>query len=159
MIFVAVSTGHFDPLIRVCNELKDKYDFLGQVGMSRVRAEFEHFITAPPEKIESCMAQAELVVTHAGTGMLSSLFRLKKRHVLIPKQIRYGELNDGQVELARKWGELGIGTLCMDVEQLAQAIETCRRSSPQWVRLPSMGQSVRQALGWEVAPACERVAP
>jgi UDP-N-acetylglucosamine transferase subunit ALG13 len=50
--------------------------------------------------------------------MLSLLYRLRKPTIIVPKQVRYGEANDGQVELAKKWAELGMGILYrMDVEE------------------------------------------
>lgn len=147
MILVAVSTGHFDPLIEACSRLGSRYAFLGQIGSGTVVPPFPHFRTAPPEEIERRMAEAELVVTHAGTGMLSQLYRLTKRTVVVPKQSRYGESNDGQVELARKWAELGICTLCMDVDRLGEAIEKCRESTPHFPRLPSLGAHFRDLLG------------
>lgn len=145
MIFVVVSTGHFDPLIAACSRLHPTYDFIGQIGSSQVEPPFSHFKTASPSQLESYMARAELVVTHAGTGMLSMLYGLKKKCVVVPKQIRYGEANDGQVELARKWQELGIGVLCLDVNELSNAIESVvgwiqyfrfSRSGPQPEKVP-----------------------
>ena len=47
---------------------------------------FPHFRMGSPQEIEKKMREAELVVSHAGTGMLSMLYRLKKKTVVIPKQ-------------------------------------------------------------------------
>ncbi|MEZ4750530.1 MAG: glycosyltransferase [Bdellovibrionota bacterium] len=146
MIFIVVSTGHFDPLIAACSRLSADYEFVGQIGSSQVEPPFSHFKTASPSQLESYMARAELVITHAGTGMLSMLYGLKKKCVVVPKQIRYGEANDGQVELAQKWQELGIGVLCMDVENLRTAIEKCRRLDPVFPVFPSLGRSLRKSL-------------
>lgn len=147
-IFIVVSTGHFDPLIAECERLKDKFDFRGQIGSGTVVPTFSHFRTGEPQQIEKEMRDAELVVAHAGTGMLSMLYRLKKRAVVIPKQIRYGEANDGQVELAKKWGELGMAVLCMDVNDLEMAIAECRGRSPKFPAFPSLGAELRRHLGW-----------
>ena len=149
MIFIVVSTGHFDPLLKACEKLKDRYAFLGQIGMGSFVPSFEHFRTAPPKVIEEKMRKAELVISHGGTGMLSMLYRLKKRAVVIPKQIRYGEANDGQVELARKWGELGMATFCLDVEEIGQAIEACRKSEPIFPVFPSVGKAFRREWGMD----------
>ena len=149
MIFVVVSTGHFDPLIAECERLKDRFDFFGQIGMGSVVPSFRHFRTGEPAEIERHMRDAELVVSHAGTGMLSMLYRLRKRAVVLPKQVRYGESNDGQVELARKWGELGMAVLCMDVRDLERSIAECRAREPKFPPFPSLGAHLRDALGWE----------
>lgn len=143
MIFVTVSTGHFDPLLRACARLAHKYSFEGQIGSGTFVPPFPHFRTGSTAEIEAKMREAELVVTHAGTGMLSMLYRLQKPCVVIPKQMRYGEANDGQVELARKWGELQMGVLCMDVNNLEAAIEECRQKNWVFPQIPSLGEGLR----------------
>lgn len=139
MILVVVSTGHFDPLLEACNALYPRYPFEGQIGSSSFEPSFPWKRTVRPEGLRRWMQAAELVVTHAGTGMLSMLYELGKRAVVVPKQRRYGEANDGQVELARKWGELGLGTLCLDVRDLERAIQLCRQRSLPTVGFPSLG--------------------
>lgn len=146
MIFVTVSTGHFDPLMRACARLSHKYEFVGQIGSGVFVPPFPHFRTGTTQEIESKMHEAELVITHAGTGMLSMLYRLQKPCVVVPKQMRYGEANDGQIELARKWGELKMGILCLDVNDLEAAIEECRQKHPQFPQMPSLGEGLRTDL-------------
>jgi UDP-N-acetylglucosamine transferase subunit ALG13 len=146
VILVVVSTGHFDPLIRECARLSHQFNFLGQIGSGSFIPPFRHFRTVDPEGLKAHMLEAELVVSHAGTGMLSMLYQLKKSCVVIPKQIRYGESNDGQVELARKWGELGAGVLCMDVTELEAAIQRCRSSPPRFPLFPRLGERLRTEL-------------
>ncbi len=146
MIFVTVSTGHFDPLMRACARLARKYDFVGQIGSGTFVPPFAYFRTGSTQDIEAKMRDAELVVTHAGTGMLSMLYRLQKPCVVVPKQMRYGEANDGQIELAKKWGELKMGILCLDVNELEAAIEECRIKHPQFPIMPSLGEGLRTDL-------------
>lgn len=146
MIFVVVSTGHFDPLIAACNRLSGKYSFFGQIGMSKVEPNFPYFRTAPPQELENHMRDAELVISHAGTGMLSMLYRLKKPTIICPKQIRYGESNDGQVELGRKWAALGMGILCLDVNDLEESIEASYRKRFQFPEFPHLGRTLAQSL-------------
>lgn len=146
MILVAVSTGHFDPLIAECARLYPRYDFVGQIGSSTVTPPFPYVRTAPPGEIEALMKRAELVVSHGGAGMTAMLYRLRKKAVIIPKQQRYGEANDLQVELARKWGELDAAVICMDVEKLASAIEECRARNFEYGQVPALGAHVRTLL-------------
>ncbi len=147
MILIVVSTGHFDPLIAECNRISSKYEFLGQIGNSTVEPVFPYFRTAPHAKIESCMKDAELVISHGGAGMTAMLNRLKKPNVIIPKQKRYGEANDLQVELARKWAELGMTVLCMDVEKIEESIEKCRQTKLKFPQFPSLGKYLVGQLG------------
>jgi UDP-N-acetylglucosamine transferase subunit ALG13 len=151
MIFVVVSTGHFDPLIKECERISPKFDFLAQTGSSLIKTSFPSFKMATPPQIESHMKQAELVVSHGGAGMTAMLYRLRKKAIIIPKQKRYGEKNDLQVELARKWGQLGMGEFILDVGDLEAAIRRCRKQEYQFPRFASLGQHLTGILGFESA--------
>lgn len=139
MIFITVSTGHFDPLIEAADKLSSKFDFFAQIGMGSYEPKFKHVRTVPPDVLQKYMQEAELVISHAGTGMLSMLYRLKKKTIVIPKQARYGEANNGQVELAQKWDELGSAMLCMDVKDLETSIKRSRDFTPQFPSFSSIG--------------------
>lgn len=147
MIFVTVSTGHFDPLIEACDKLKAHYEFFGQIGMGSFVPNFLHVRTVPPTELEKYMREASLVISHAGTGMLSMLYRLKKKVIIVPKQARYGEANNGQVELAQKWDELGMGLLCMDVHDLHKMIKRSETFTPVFPTFPSIGKSLLNEWG------------
>lgn len=153
MILIVVSTGHFDPLIEACARLYPKYDFYGQIGSSTVVPPFPHVRTIPPGEVERLMKEAELVISHGGAGMTAMLHRLQKRSVIVPKQARYGEPNDLQVELAKKWGELGMGVLCMDVDRLESAIEAARRREMSFPQFARLGEFLREELALEVPEA------
>lgn len=151
MIFVTVSTGHFDPLIRACAGLPE-YPFRAQIGSGTFVPPFPYFRTASPETIAAEMARAEIVIAHAGTGMLSTLYGLRKPCIIVPKQVRYGESNDGQVELARKWAELGMGYLCMDVSKLGEAIERFKEGVWSFPAFPALGQALASDLDLHANP-------
>ena len=146
MILVAVSTGFFDPLLQRCEELSKKYDFFGQIGSSRFVPSFPHVRLLSPQALACKVQEAELVVSHAGCGMLSLIYRYRKKAVVVPKQKRYGELNDGQVELARRWCQMGLGVLCLDVLKLEEAILKARNSSFPSCLPPSLGPEVERWL-------------
>jgi len=139
VILILVSTGHFDPLIQACERISDRFEFFGQIGMSETEPSFPFVRTAPPAEIKKLIESAEIVISHGGTGMLSQLYEMKKPTIVCPKQKRYGEANDSQVELAKKWAELGMGTLCMDVNEIEQAILKCRNQSFVFPNFPRLG--------------------
>jgi UDP-N-acetylglucosamine transferase subunit ALG13 len=150
MIFVTVSTGHFDPLIRESDRLFLKnpvrFPMYGQIGSGFYLPSFPYLKMMPPEELDRMMGQAEIVISHGGTGMLSRLYRLRKKTVVIPKQVRYGEANDGQVELAEKWAELGMATLCMDVADLEAKIEECRSKDFTFSKFSKLGETLQKSL-------------
>ncbi len=146
-IFVGVSTGHFDPLIEVCEQLSSQYRFFGQIGMGQVTPSFTFVRTLPLKTLRETMARADLIVTHAGTGMLSLCYELGKKVVVVPKQKRYGESNDGQVELGRRWCEIGLGTFCLDVSDLKTAIEKAKATVFTRAAFPQVGKAVKAIIG------------
>jgi UDP-N-acetylglucosamine transferase subunit ALG13 len=145
-VFVTVSTGYFDALIDECVKLADRYDFVAQIGSSTVVPPFLHYKTLSPEALDRELAGADIVVTHAGTGMLSRLYRLRKPAVVVPKQSRYGESNDGQVELAVRWAELGMAVLCLDVSRLDKAIESFASQSFTFPAFAPLGRRLNEWL-------------
>ena len=145
-IFVGVSTGHFEPLIRKCEQLAPQYRFFGQIGSGEFTPSFPFVRVLPLKTLKEIMGRAEVVVTHAGTGMLSLCYEMQKRTVVIPKQRRYGESNDGQVELGRRWCEIGLGVFCPDVNDLQTAIEKARRFERATVPFPPLGQKILSLL-------------
>jgi len=146
MILVTVSTGFFDPLFEACAKLSSKYSFLGQIGMSRVEPPFPFVRTVSPEKLDQLMRESELVISHAGTGNLSRLYVHKKKVVVVPKQKKYGEANDSQVELAKKWEQIGLGVLCLDLNELEAAIEKAKSLTFRHPQIPSLGETLCQSL-------------
>jgi UDP-N-acetylglucosamine transferase subunit ALG13 len=146
MILILVSTGHFDPLIQACDKISSRFDFFGQIGMSYTEPSFPFVRTAPPAEIQRLIQEAEMVISHGGTGMLSQLYQFRKPTIIVPKQIRYGEANDSQVELAVKWAELGMGILCLDVNNIENAIQECRKTQLQFPQFPKLGRFLSPSL-------------
>lgn len=150
MIFVTVSTGHFDPLIEACDRLFQKdpkqFPFFGQIGSGFYQPKFPFEKTMAPNELDRFMADSEIVISHGGTGMLSRLYRLRKKTIVVPKQVRYGEANDGQVELSVKWAELGMAILCMDVKELESKVTECRQAHFSFPTFPRLGESLEIAL-------------
>ena len=142
MIFVTLSTGSFDPLLEACARLRDRYEFYGQIGSSRFTPPFPFVRLCPPTEIESRMKAAEVVISHGGTGMLSTLYRLRKGAVVVPRQVRYGAPSDEQVELSVKWAKLGMAILCLEVDGLEAAIEQARDFRFRFPELPALGKTL-----------------
>ena len=147
MIFIVVSTGHFDPLLKECARLSEKFEFFGQIGSSVFVPPFAHVRTASPEFIQAKMQESEMVISHGGAGMTAMLCRLKKKCIIIPKQKRYGEMNNLQVELGRKWGELGAGEFLLDVERLEEIIIKVRATEYSFPTFPALGLEIQRIMG------------
>lgn len=70
------------------------------------------------EALESAMAQADVVVTHAGVGSALTALRVGKVPLLIPRRKVYGEhVDDHQVQLSRVLADRGLA-IVSDVNNL-----------------------------------------
>jgi len=75
------------------------------------------------------IAEASLVITHAGAGSIGHCIRLGKKPVVVPRRKEYREhVNDHQLELVRELDAQGRIYAAFDVSDLRSAIETALSS-------------------------------
>lgn len=115
MIFVTVGTQpkgflrfvkNIEELIRE-GLIKDKV--LIQLGYTHYTSNlFDSFDFISDEKFKQCMLDADLIITHAGSGAIFNAMRLNKKIIVFPRLSKFGEvLDDHQLELTKKLGEDG----------------------------------------------------
>lgn len=76
--------------------------------------------------------KASVVITHAGAGSTLVCLQNGKHPIMVPRRSRWGEhVDEHQVPFAEKFGQSGLATVVDDVSDLARAIETVRKKSPQ----------------------------
>lgn len=113
MIFVTVGTHEqpFDRLIKAIDCLKGesriRQDVFIQSGYSTskpVFCDYKDFISY--DEMTRRMAEAEVVITHGGTGSIMLVLYHGKIPVVVPRQHRYGEhIDDHQVLFCRMMEE------------------------------------------------------
>lgn len=124
MIFVTVGTMHLDfaRLIRAMDAIATRMGerVVMQTGLATTTpAHCEHFAFRPREDIARLIAEARVVVTHAGIGSVIDVLTAKKPLIVVPRLRRFGEHNnDHQLDLARAVERRGWGKVVLDVEQL-----------------------------------------
>ncbi len=110
MIYVTLGTQGCDfsrcmkmveDLIITAN-IKDKV--VAQIGYTSYRpACVECFDFVPEDKYQKLMADADVVISHAGTGALFSSIKKGKKVIAVARLAKYGEMvNDHQTEIVRK---------------------------------------------------------
>jgi UDP-N-acetylglucosamine transferase subunit ALG13 len=68
------------------------------------------------EEMRAAIAAAEVVVCHGGAGIISSVLRVGRRPLVVPRLRRHGEhVDDHQLEIAAKLAALGLVVLPGDV--------------------------------------------
>lgn len=128
MIFVTtgVSSKPFDRLIRKMDQIAIGYkgSIIMQTGHNGYKPQHaRYFATLSRELYLNYMQQADLVISHAGTGTTMDLILNRKRCVLVPRQKKYGEhLNDHQLQHVEGWGEALKIKVVYDVDELDELV-------------------------------------
>jgi UDP-N-acetylglucosamine--N-acetylmuramyl-(pentapeptide) pyrophosphoryl-undecaprenol N-acetylglucosamine transferase len=158
--FVALGTHHqrFDRLLRAVDDAVARgvlpRPVCGQTGAS------EHFASAhsdldlkasrSPDEMRALIGRADVVVAHAGSGVLATALRAGKRPLVLPRLKRFDEhVDDHQEQLARKLDELGLAVL-VDGPILDRHIESARRplDPPAWPPgLPTVTEEIARFAG------------
>ncbi len=128
MIFVTVGQHYqgFDRLIKKMDEIASKTDeeVIMQIGSTvykPVNAKYSEFLDE--SGINSLFNKARITVTHAGSGTLLDLIRLKRPFIIVPRLKKFDEhIDDQQIELAEALSDsYGIVSI-YDMKDLESAI-------------------------------------
>lgn len=131
MIFVTLGSQKF-PFDRLLQKLDEMIAdgaitdrVLAQTGSCTYAP--QHFEAVPymdRPAFASYMAQADLVITHGGTGAIMGGVKNGKKVIAIPRYPKYGEhVDDHQIQIVQQFGELGLIEPCYQVEDLPAALE------------------------------------
>lgn len=110
MIYITLGTQacDFTRCIKMVEELirkvgiKDK--IVAQTGYTYYKPEgIECFDFVPEDKYQQFMTEADVVISHAGTGALFSSIKKGKKVIAVARLAKYGEMvNDHQTEIVHK---------------------------------------------------------
>jgi len=118
----------FDRLIKKMDEIAERLEerVIMQIGYGKyIPKNAIYFRFTNREKIEELVANARIIVSHAGIGSILLAMKYRKPLVLVPRRKEYGEhIDDHQMEIARELeGKAGI-TVVYDINTLEKAIES-----------------------------------
>lgn len=128
MILVSVGTQlPFDRLVHAVDRWaaeRGRSDVLAQIGTGRAPSHVRWVRSLPPAEFRAQLANADLVVAHAGVGIALSALGAGKPLVIVPRRALLGEhRNEHQVATARRlagWPGLRV---CDDAGDLAAALD------------------------------------
>ena len=134
MIFVTMGSQkfQFDRLLKALDNLAEEgkihQEIIAQTGACTYRP--KHIKCEPfmdRDHFGECMKQAELIISHAGTGTIIKAVKAGKKIIVVPRLARYGEhVDDHQTEIADMFEELGMILSCRDCNELEQKINEIR---------------------------------
>jgi len=136
LIFASVGTNqlHFDRFVKGVDNLASQIteEVVIQIGYCLYRPRYaRYFEFCEFRKMLSFVKKASIVVAHAGFGIIGECIRCNKGLVLVPREYRFGEAVDNQVELAEYLAEHAESIICVrDVSKLREAVEIIKKITP-----------------------------
>ena len=150
MIFATVGSSQtpFDRLVKAVDHLAEKLTepVIIQRGASRYKPmKAQYFDFCDSFKMAELLQEADVVVAHAGFGVVTDCIRLKKPMILIPREHRFGDAEGIQVELAEYLAQNNNGILCIrEVKNLSSALNQVKNINPDYKftnRIPELIQN------------------
>lgn len=136
MIFVTLGSQkfQFNRLLRAVDQLIDEgivtEDVFAQTGYSDYKP--RNFQCQPfldRETFSEKMGQADIVITHGGTGAIIGAVKQGKKVVAVPRLAKYGEhVDDHQIQIIRQFSDSNLILFCMD-GNLKNALEVARNTT------------------------------
>ena len=130
MIFITLGSQkfQFDRLLKAVDELVDSgviaEPVFAQSGYSDYEPKhysFKRFLDR--NEFAARMDEADIVITHGGTGAIIGAVKKGKKVIAVPRLARYGEhVDDHQLQLIAEFRQMGIICGCDDCSQLAESL-------------------------------------
>ena len=134
MILVTVGSQkfQFNRLLKKVDELIEKGtikdDVFAQIGASDYKPKnykFVDFMTQ--DEFSKKMDECDMIITHAGTGVIVNAVKKEKKVIALPRLSMYGEhVDDHQIQLIKEFEELNFIEPVYETEQMEDAIKKAK---------------------------------
>ena len=131
MIFVTVGSQkfQFNRLLKKIDELIEngtiQEEVFAQIGVSDYKPQhykYKEFMTQDEfnKKIDEC----NLLITHAGTGVIVNAVKKEKKVIATPRLAKYGEhVDDHQIQLIEQFEGLNLIESCYELENIENKLK------------------------------------
>ena len=139
MIFVTLGTQkfQFDRILKELDKLIDenklkKEDIMVQnVCQEYQPKNFKTFRLKPQEEIDKITEDAEIIITHSGTGSIINSLKMGKRIIIVPRRKEFGEhVDNHQLELAEVFHEKYNIPVVKEMDNLYEVIQKINEYKP-----------------------------
>ena len=139
MIFVTLGTQkfQFDRILKELDKLIDenklkKEDIMVQnVCQEYQPKNFKPFRLKPQEEIDKITNDAEIIITHSGTGSIINSLKMGKRIIIVPRRKEFGEhVDNHQLELAEVFHEKYNIPVVTEMDELYDVIQKINEYRP-----------------------------
>lgn len=130
MIFITLGSQKFQfnrllvEIDRLIEKGIIKEDVIAQIGASDyVPKNYKYCDFIAQDEFKEHMANANLVITHAGTGAIITALKNNKKVIAIPRLSKYGEhVDDHQLQLINEFKELNFIEPVFEINELETAL-------------------------------------
>lgn len=138
LVCVGVSEYKFDRLLEVLDELCDEgflngKEIIAQIGYTDYKPRnYTSFSLIGREDFQKYMEDADLIISHAGTGSVIPLLKMKKKVIIFPRLEEYREhLDNHQLELCDVFTNAGYTMSAKNKEELILGIQNFKFFIPK----------------------------
>lgn len=131
MILVTVGSQkfQFNRLLKKVDELIEngtiKEEVFAQIGVSDYKPKnYKYTDFTTQDEFNKKIDEANLIITHAGTGVIVNAVKKEKKVIGIPRLAKFGEhVDDHQIQLIDEFKELNFIEPVYEIEDLEKAIK------------------------------------
>lgn len=128
MVFITLGSQkfQFNRLLKAVDSLVEnktiEEEVFAQIGYSNYNPQhykYKDFLNR--EEYAAAEEQADIVITHGGTGAIIGAIKKGKKVIAVPRLSKYGEhVDDHQVQLLQQFGESNLICVCDNLAELGK---------------------------------------
>lgn len=134
MIFITLGSQkfQFNRVLKKVDELIEKNiideEVFAQIGCSDYKPKkFEYKDFLDREDFVKFVQEANIVITHGGTGAIINAIKQGKRVIALPRLAKYGEhVDNHQIQLVKEFEKLNLISMCINIDDLGDAIKVVK---------------------------------
>lgn len=135
MILVTVGSQkfQFNRLLEEIDKLIDKKiitdKVFAQIGVSDYKPKnYEYVDFMTQEEFNKKLDECNLLITHAGTGVIVNAVKKEKKVIAIPRLEKYGEhVDNHQIQLIKQFEELNFIEPCYELDDLEKKLNEIKK--------------------------------
>ena len=138
VISVGASEYPFDRLIKIVDEICDEgilngKEIIAQIGKTNYKPKnFKSFELIGRDEFQKYIEDADIIITHAGTGCVVPPLKLGKKVIVFPRLSKYHEhLDNHQLELSNVFVKAGYVLCANNKMKLIECISKCKNFCPR----------------------------
>lgn len=136
MIFITVGSQKFQfnrLLIEIDKLIEDKVindSVFAQIGVSDYKPKnYEYTDFTTQDEFAKKIDEADLIITHGGTGVIVNALKKNKKIIAVPRISRYGEhVDDHQIQLIDEFRKMNFIEAVYEIDNMKEAIKNVKKN-------------------------------